>query len=110
MSTPDSTKNVMLDALNITHIQIHDQDPGAAGTTGAVSNKIACTYAAASGGARDLSAAVDVPMDATETASHFSLWDGATFRAGKQFTTAAETFANAGTARVTSAEITVADV
>lgn len=110
MSTPNSTKNTMLDALTITHIQIHSGDPGAAGTANAVSDKVACSYDAASAGSRDLSASVDVPMDAAETASHFSLWNGATFLAGEEFDTAAETFANAGTARITTAEISVSDV
>lgn len=107
-----TSKNQMLNGVTIDTIKLHSADPGAAGTTAAIAGATsACTYASATDGAtRSLSAAVTgIAVPAATTVSHFSLWMGATFKAGKAFNTS-ETYTSAGTASVTSATITIADI
>jgi hypothetical protein len=112
MATTVTTKNQMLGAITVDEIRLHSGDPGASGTANAISGATAaCSYGAASGGSRDLSAAVTgIPVPAATTVSHFSLWAGSTLKAYKAFDSGSETYNNAGTANVTSAAFTVADV
>lgn len=113
IATP--SKDIMLDALSIDTIKLHSADPGADGTLNPVNGATAAvTYGNAANGERDLTAAVDVPIsDAGSVVAWFSVWNtsGTVLVATKQFTGASETYANAnGTARVTSAKLTVTDV
>lgn len=57
-----AAKNDMLDALTCDEIQLHDGDPGAAGTSnrvGGANGVAAAVFAAADSGERDLNADVD---------------------------------------------------
>lgn len=62
-------------------VGLHTGDPGAAGTTAGSANttKNTLTLAAPSGGSAAQSALPAWTMTATETISHISLWNGATF-------------------------------
>jgi hypothetical protein len=110
----EATANLALDAIIIDKIKLHDGDPGATGVANVIAGaEAACVYSAAAGSQRDLSAPVDVPIsyiDTDITVSHFSVWQGATFKAGKIMTSNPETFSNTGTARVTSAALSVPDL
>jgi hypothetical protein len=110
----EATTHAALNAIIVDKIKLHSGDPGAAGTSNVIAGaEAACAYAAAAGGQRLLTAAVDVPIayvDTDITVSHFSVWDGITFRAGKKMATNPETFSNSGTARVTAATLTVPDL
>lgn len=111
MSFTTPTKNLALDAIPINLIKLHSGDPGAAGTANTIAGaSAACVYAAAANAERDLDAAVPVTVPAGASVSHFSVWEGTTFRGGKAFTSNPETYANEGVANVTSAKITLADV
>ena len=116
MSTTTETKNIMLNALTINKIRLHS-----AATTDGTQNVVqlvddtnaegAASYGAASNGERDVSSTVNITnIKAGETVSHFSIWQGSTYRGSKQFTSNAETYANDGEANITSAKITIADL
>lgn len=71
-----AAKNTMLDALTADLIQLHSGAPGAAGTDNALGSKVACVFAAASGGERLLNAAVDFTgLTANQSVTHFSVWE-----------------------------------
>lgn len=60
------------------YVKLHTGDPGAAGTSNAATNttRVACTFAAASGGSMASSADVAwTSVSTTETYSHVSFWD-----------------------------------
>jgi len=101
--------NVAADAQTLNTLKLHSGPVGANGTSNQIAGaSVAATYAAASNGYRDLASAVDVPVSAGDTVSHFSVWNGATFVFGDVLDTAPETYANDGTARVNSARLTFA--
>ena len=108
MATTTAFKNQLLDSATITHIQLHSAAT-ADGTTNLVGTKTACTYGAASNAERDLSAPVDIAVTAGSTVSHYSFWNNSTYLGSKAFTVA-ETYSNNGTARVTSAKLTLSDL
>jgi hypothetical protein len=93
-------KNTMLDALTPNQLQLHDGDPGAAGTTnrvGGANGEEAATFAAASGAERALSTAVEFTgLTASQSVTWFSVWNtsGPTFL-GKGQITAGDVAANA---------------
>lgn len=101
--------NAAADAQTLNTLKLHSGPVGANGTSNQIADaSVAATYAAASNGYRDLASAVDVPVSAGDTVSHFSVWNGATFIFGDVLDTAPETYANNGTARVNSARLTFA--
>lgn len=119
MSSTTETKNIMLDALNITKIRLHTgattdgtQNTITKSTSGLA--EIAVTYAVSANGERDLSAPVAIEnlpvISNPEKVSHFSLWDGTAYRASAAFVTP-ESYENVdGVANVTSAKFTISDV
>ena len=108
MPLSTTAKNTMLDALPATMtLRLHNADPGAAGASNLITGATASvTYAAAAGGERDLDDTYDVAVSAGETATHWSVFNGATFIASGAYGTP-ETWANEGTASVTSAKISL---
>lgn len=108
MPLTTATKNTMLDAIAPNLIKLHSGAPSAAGDQNLIAGASkACTYAAATNGERDLSAAVEIDVPLGATVSHYSVWQGATLRSYDAFDSNAETYANAGKANVTSAKITL---
>lgn len=112
--------NAAANAQTLNTLKLHSGPVGASGTANQIAGaSIAATYAAATGGYRDLASAVDVPIakaapeDPNITVSHFSVWNGSTFVYGNSFKDVngdptSETYTNNGTARITSARITFA--
>lgn len=75
MAFSTAAKNTMLDALTINTVQLHSADPGASGTSNALGSKTACTFSAASSGARALASDVDFTgLGASATVAFFSAW------------------------------------
>ena len=95
-----AAKNIMLDALSPNQIQLHNGDPGAAGTAsrvGGANGEAASTYDAASGGSRNVAADVDFTgLTADQPVTWISHWDtsGPTFL-GKAEVTTGDVAANA---------------
>jgi len=91
-------KNQMLGGISPDELQLHDGDPGAAGTANRVgggNGEEAATFAAASNGERALASNVDFTgLAASQTVTWFSVWAGATFL-GKGQITSGDTAANA---------------
>ncbi len=101
--------NAAADAQTLSTLKLHSGPVGTSGTANQLAGaSVSATYAAATGGYRDLASAVDVPVSQGDTVSHFSVWNGATFVFGDVLDTAPETYANDGTARVNSARLTFA--
>lgn len=78
-----TAKDVMLDALVITQASAHTAFPGSTGANevaGGGYARVAATFAAASGGARALSAGVNLTIPAGTTVRWLGFWSGATFR------------------------------
>jgi hypothetical protein len=88
----------MLDSLTPDEIQLHNGDPGAAGTAnrvGAANGEAAATFAAAASGSRALNADVDFTgLTADQVVTWISVWEGATFL-GKAEILAGDVAANA---------------
>lgn len=82
MGLAEAAKNAALDALTLDGIRLHSGDPGAAGTTNALGAGIsAATFSAASSGSRALASNVTVTgLAASQSVTHFSVWDATTFR------------------------------
>lgn len=99
-----TAKNTMLDALSPSHVSLHDADPGASGTnelSGGSYARVAATFDAASSGARELNADVDVTAPAGSTVAYVGYWtalSGGTFLGADPVTS--EAFAAEGTYRV----------
>lgn len=86
-----TAKNAMLDALTCDEIQLHDGDPGAAGTSNRVgsSNGVeSATFAAAASGSRALNADVDfTSMGDSTSITWISVWEsGVQFQGKAQLT------------------------
>lgn len=98
--------NTMLDAVTVDTLSIHTADPGANGTNNEVSGggyaRKAGTFAAASGGERALSSAVDFDGPADETAAWFAAWNGATFVGKGQITEGDTSFNASGEFQLTT--------
>lgn len=73
--------NAMLDGATFNAIRLHSGDPGAAGTNNALgAGTSAATFNAASSGSRTLNADVTVTgLSASQSVTHFSVWNSATF-------------------------------
>jgi len=101
--------NAAADAQTVNTLKLHSGPVGASGATNQISGaSVAATWAAATGGYRDLASATDVPVSAGDMVSHFSAWNGSTFVYGDKLDTLPETYSNDGTARITSARLTFA--
>ena len=91
-------KDQMLGGITPDQLQLHNGDPGAAGTAnrvGGANGEEAATFAAASNGERALSSNVDFTgLAASQTVTWFSVWGGGTFL-GKGQITSGDTAANA---------------
>jgi len=114
MPFSEAGKNTMLDALTADLVQLHSGDPGAAGTSNALGSKVASTFAAASGGARALSAQVDFTgLTASQSVTHFSVWKNDTadvFEGSGQITTGDTAANSAGEFSLTTdTELTIND-
>ena len=95
-----TAKNAMLDSLTVNQAQLHNGDPGAAGTAnrvGGENGEEAVTFAAASGGERAVSTNVDFTgLTASQSVTWVSFWNttGPVFQ-GKAQITAGDVAANA---------------
>lgn len=80
----DAAKSLALDGITVNAIRLHSGDPGAAGTNNALgSGTSAATFNAAASNERQLNADVTVTgLTANQSVTHFSIWQGATFRGG----------------------------
>lgn len=77
-----SSKDAMLDALNITEASAHTAFPGGTGAnevTGGTYARVSATFSAASSGIRSLSSGVGLDIPAGTTVRWLGLWNGATF-------------------------------
>jgi hypothetical protein len=77
-----TAKNNALDGLMITQASLHSAFPGTTGInelTGGGYARVAATFAAASGGTRSLSAALNFTVGAGSTVRWVGFWNGATF-------------------------------
>ena len=111
----ESARNLMLDGLPIDRMSLHNGDPGVLGLnneiTGGGYARQVCSFAAASAGARVLSADVDFTATALQGVTHMGLWlnAGSVFRGHKAITGDAA-FNAAGEYTVTTGtQITLAD-
>ena len=92
MAFTSATRDAVMDGTSIatlcTHASLHTADPGSTGTsevTGGSYARVAITWAAASGGTKQLTAAVTFQVPAGTTITHFGLWSAissGTFRGG----------------------------
>jgi hypothetical protein len=106
----------MLGAITPNLLSLHTGDPGASGTllevTGGGYARVACSFSAASSGARALAAAVDFVGPASGGAAWIGVWNstGPTFLARIQITAGDVTFNASGEFRVTTAtQLTLTD-
>lgn len=97
---PEVSLNEMLDGLTVDTLSVHTGDPGAAGTANEVSGngyeRQAATFAAAAGGERALSSAVQFAGPANEDAAYLGLWEDSTFKGSIQITSGDTTFNASG--------------
>lgn len=109
MSLTTASLNQACNAIVVNTIQLHSGDPGADGTANVISNtSTAITLGAAAGGVRSMASPLDISVPAT-TVSHYTLWEGATLKAKKAFAQA-EVYASPGTAKISTATLTVTSV
>ena len=75
----DVAKNIMLDAITVNLISLHDGDPGSAGANNEVSGggyaRVAATFNAASAGQRVLNADVDFDGPASDPVTWMGVWN-----------------------------------
>jgi hypothetical protein len=77
----DVTLNQMANAITVTHVSLHSDDPGTNGAnelSGGTYAKGAIAYNAAVAGVRAQTADVLINVPAGSTVSWYVLWDGAT--------------------------------
>ena len=95
-----TAKNVMLDALTLDHIKIHNGLPGAAGTDNPLLAGVgqSAVFDAAASGSRALNAAVAFTgLAGNAPVTHFSVWTApSTFRGSGEITTGDTTANGAG--------------
>ena len=107
-------KNAMLDALQPDEIQLHNGDPGAAGTSnrvGGANGEAAAAFAAAASGSRALNADVDFTgLTASQSVTWISVWDDTVFL-GKAAVSSGDVAANAAGAwsATTATALTLSD-
>lgn len=84
MSLTTTARNQALDGITLSQMSLHSAFPGATGSnelTGGGYVKVACTFNAASGGIRNLSASTNFTVGAGHTVRWVGLWNGTTFQA-----------------------------
>jgi hypothetical protein len=90
MALTSASRDEMLNDLDVlaTHASLHTADPGTTGANevaGGSYARVPITWAASSGGAKTLTAAVTLQIPSGTTITHFGLWSassGGTFRGG----------------------------
>lgn len=101
--------NQAANAVSVNKIQLHSANPGNEGLLHVITGAFAdADYAPAVNGYRDLSEIVDVDISAGQRVSHFSVWDGETFKYAAPFSRSPELYLEDGVARVKSARISFA--
>lgn len=106
----ESALNEAANGITLNIIKLHNGDAGADGTSNQLAGaSAAAAYGVAANGERDLSEPVEVNVPPGAVVSHYSVWDGATFKCGNVFDSEPETYANAGVAVVASAKVTSAN-
>ncbi|MGE6417406.1 hypothetical protein ACQKDY_06700 [Alteromonas macleodii] len=104
----ESALNEAANGMTLNTIKLHNGDVGADGTSNQIAGaSAAATYGSAANSERDLSESVEVNVPADSVVSHYSVWDGTTFKYGNVFDSEPETYANAGIAVVASAKVTL---
>ena len=109
-----SGKNIMLDALGVTHVSAHSANPGESGLneiSGGGYARQSITYNAASSGAKDSSNVPTIPIPAGNTVAYFGYWSavtGGTFL-GYSALSAAEDYSNDGNIVVTDSDLIIND-
>lgn len=109
MAFSTAAKNSMLDALTVDLLSLHSGDPGASGTSNEISGggyaRAAATFAAASGGERALSTAVDFTGTAAQSVTYVGFWKNDTEDVfhGSKALTGDSAFNSAGEFRITTA-------
>lgn len=110
MTVTNDSLNQAANAITVTVMSLHSQNPTAAGTVGELTGggytRQAVSYGAAVAGSRSLSVQPLFNVPAGAVVSHYAIWDGATLKDYGSFA-ASETFTNAGTYRVTSGTLTL---
>lgn len=107
-------KNIMLDALGVTHVSAHSADPTDAGLneiSGGSYARQSITYSAASGGVKDSSNVPAISIPSGNTVAYFGFWSaltGGTFL-GYSALDAPEVYANDGTITVTDQDLIITD-
>ena len=103
----ESALNEAANGITLNIIKLHNGDVGENGTSNQIAGASApATYGAAANGERDLSESVEINVPAGAVVSHYSVWDGTTFKTGNVFDSEPETYANAGIVVVASAKVT----
>lgn len=106
--------NQAADAITVTQMSLHNQNPTNTGLVGELPStggyaKQTVTFGPAANGIRTLSNQPTFSVPAGTVVSHYAIWDGATLKEYGAFS-ASETFGNAGTYKVTSGTITLSAV
>jgi hypothetical protein len=111
-----TAKNAMLDAITVNLVSLHNDDPGASGTSNELTGgspayaREAITFAAASGGARDSSTQPEFDIPAGSTVAWVGFWNstGPVFMGRKQLASS-EAFTGQGTYTLTDADLLLND-
>lgn len=84
MAYTTAALNLALDAITVDAVRLHSGDPGGSGTSNALgAGTSSATFNAAASAQRLLNADVTVTgLSANQSVTHFSVWNGATFRGG----------------------------
>jgi hypothetical protein len=106
-------KNIMLNALGVTHVSAHTGATGATGTNEVAGGSYArqsITYAGAAAGAKDSSTVPEVPIPAGNAVSVIGYWNASTggdFLAYSNITE--ETFGSDGSLQITDSDLIIND-
>lgn len=104
-----AAKNQAADAITVTHVSLHNGEPGTGASnelpTGVYARK-AIAFDAAVDGVREQTADVFVDVPAGATVSHYVLWDGATAKKKGAFA-ATEEYAAQGQHKIAASTITI---
>jgi hypothetical protein len=106
-------KNVMLDALGVTHVSAHTGAPGASGAneiSGGVYARQSISYSAAAAGSKDSSNLPEIPVPAGNTVTVIGYWSaltGGSFLAHSVITS--ESFGSDGTLQITDSDLNITD-
>lgn len=113
MALNNTAKAAALNHLGtlITHVSIHDQAPGAEGTTGQVGGRQSVTWNTATGGNLDNQGTIVFSVDAGATVHSVGLWSAATGGTfyGSKALPSPEVFGNAGNFTINDLDINLND-